>query len=280
MSDDNRPGGPNQGTPDDLSARHPTGGGPTGGAPRTPDEWPQNQSRRRFLKAALISSAAGLAAGGATYAAIESVASTAPISSYTFIGNSGSPNAQSGSACTTNTGSEPDADDAGKGKSDAADYDPQTSFNQDEAIFVWAQFRNLPAGIYSFTATCTTKGGSGTTPLGTINCGAGQPFKYNGSGSSAVLYNLGKTNPTWPTCSPPTPGDLPTQVTAADTVPDLGSYHVTEAGDDLELRIHIKYDKYNHNSNPGGCTTTGDFTVTVNLVGPVNLSPTATFTIS
>lgn len=256
MSYDNRPPGPNQGMPEDLSAGQPAGGDPTGSAPRVPNDWPRSTSRRRFLKAALISSAAGLAAGGATYAAIESVASV-PSSTYKFIGQSGSPGAQTASACTTGTGvdNDGDSDDHGTDNDNDLAYIAQTTFGKTEGIFLWAQFDNLPAASYSFTATVNGN------PIGG-GCTGGQPFSYVGTGSAAVLYNLGKTNPAW-TCSPPTSGNLPTSVKQASSVPGLGSYSVTTAGDDLELRIHIK----------NACSSGGTYTVKVNLFQGTNTTP-------
>lgn len=256
MSDQNRPTGPNQGMPDDWSEARPTGGNPTG-APRVPNEWPQNTSRRRFLKAALIASAAGVAAGGATYAAIESVASV-PSSTYKFIGQSGSPGAQTASACTTGTGvdNDGDADDNGTDNDNDLAYIPQTTFGKTEGIFLWAQFDNLPIASYHLTATVNGNAIGG-------GCTGGQPFSYVGSGSAAVLYNLGTTNPTWPTCSPPTSGNLPTAAKQADSVPDLGSYSVTTAGSDLEIRIHIK----------NACSSGGTYTVSVNLFQGTSTTP-------
>ena len=244
MNDDNRPTGPNQDMPDDGSARRPTGEP----APRTPDNWPQNQSRRRFLKAALISSAAGLAAGGATYAAIESVASK-PISSYTFIGQSGSPGASTGTACTTGT--------------DPTNYKSQTEFKNNEAIFLWALFTNLPGGSYSLSVSPEIETSAAIcTPTVT------NPFTY--LGNPVNLYNLGTTKPSW-TCSPPNQSVLPSTQTnpaTADTVEDLGTFSVS-AGDYLLLQVHMQ----------NGCDPAGVYTVTINLAGPVNLSPSATITI-
>jgi hypothetical protein len=233
MSDQNRPQQPDPGTPGWSNTGAPT---PNQGEQQFPRDWPENSSRRKFLKTLLVGSAAAAAGGAATYVAIERVGS-APLSNYKFIGATNSSGASGASACTTGT--------------DPKDYKPQTEYKNSESIFLWGLFTNLPAGSYTMSIDPTIEAKSGA--ICTTN-----PFEYNDKSSSkenAQLYDLEPSAVSW-TCSPPKQASLPTRTRGGGSLEDVFSTPITvAAGDDLQIQIHMK----------NGCDAGGTYQVTISL---------------
>jgi len=218
---------------------------------------PEHASRRTFLKAAIVGSAATVAVGAAGVVGLERAgAAPVPFARFPFLGNTNSPGGSTGSACTTGT--------------NPNDYVEQSTFNNKESIFLWALFANLPAGSYHMTVSPTIepKGGAICSPSP-----ASHPFEYQGSSSAtsnARIYDLSASSVSW-TCSPKKQSQLPN--TATQSGGSLPTSSVTvSAGDDLQLQIHMK----------NGCSGARTVTMTVSLFQGSNTTPflSATTTIT
>lgn len=209
-----------------------------------------NASRRRFLKAALVGSAATVAVGAAAVVGLERAGAAPGLAHFPILGNSGSPGGSTGSACTTGT--------------DPTNYVPQSSFGHKEGIFLWGLFTNLPAGSYSVSVSPAIQAeGSGCVSSST-------PFDYVGAGSAVRIYDLSASSVTWD-CSPKTQSQLNTPKFQSSSL--SGNSVTVSAGDDLQVQLHMKN---------GGCAVPYTITETINLYQGTNTTPflTASATIT
>ncbi|MEO7002062.1 MAG: twin-arginine translocation signal domain-containing protein [Ktedonobacterales bacterium] len=215
---------------------------------------PENASRRKFLKAALIGTAATAAVGAATVVGLEHAGAVphlgiTKLARYPFVGNTTSPGGSTGTACTSGT--------------DPQNYVDQSTFNNKESIFLWALFTKLPAGSYTMfvSPTIENKGGAICSPSPASN-----PFEYQGSTSSSSnvqVYNLSASAVTW-TCHPSKKTDLGTVTRNGASMAAAFSTPVTvAAGHDLQLQVHM------HN----GCSGARVVSVTISLFQSPSATP-------
>jgi hypothetical protein len=141
----------------DAQDPQPDGASNQSGPPGRPEDAAAGQSRRNFLKAAVISSAGVAAAGSVAAGVAFSNRQAGPLIRFADSVTNFSPNDPC-AICTTLT---------------QAPYDPQSTFNTSESIMLWLRFKNVPAGTY------TVNIGDG------VACSVTFPLQYQ-NGSSAV----------------------------------------------------------------------------------------------
>lgn len=198
-------------------------GNSTNARPGARLDGPENAGRRRFLKAALVSSTATLAVGAAGVVGVERANAAPAFARIPILCGNTSPGGSTGTACITTTNS--------------SDYVEQPDCNNRESLFLWALFTNLPAGSYHMTVSPTIepKGNAICSPLS-----ASHPFEYNGSSSdtsNARVYALNPGKVKWE-CSPRSQSQLGTPVQQGG---ELGSALVTvTTGQAVQLQIHMQ----------------------------------------
>lgn len=176
---------------------------------------PAGPSRRSFLKAAVVGSAAVVAASGAGAATLALTGHHTGLKKYVpFIGDATLSGVTS-DACTT----------------DSSDS-PQSDFGSD-SIYFWAKFNDLPAGPYTIGVTPTID------PQGTNWSSGLSGLAFNSASNCANVYVLDASKATY-TCNPPSlpnPGDTPY---SQNTLPINFS---AADGQDALFQLHIKAEK-------------------------------------
>lgn len=185
------------------------------------------QSRRAFLKAAVVGSAAVAAVGGASAAGL-ALTHKAPLNTLRFAGvvTLVSPNDPC-AVCTT--GTNPD------------NFVDQDTFNNSESIFLWIRFIGVTAGSYTIDVTPTIQS-SGSA------CVSSAPLQYQSpknSVSSWILDNGARA------CHPAKLSDLPS-ATQTDALPASFTIASTK---DLMVAVHLQ----------NACATASDVTITAFL---------------
>ncbi len=210
-------------------------------------------SRRNFLKAAVVGSAAAVAAGGVGAATLTLTGHHTGLKR--IVGLDGLVSGVTGNACTTNT-QDPLGD--------------KTSFNQQESIYFWFKVNNVPAGTYTFDVA---------PPIDLASVKkytSGGPLLQYQSGSNDVnVYQYTPSDATFE-CEPPSLASLQT-LTPLGTQDTLPIIVITTATKDLLLQVHLQGEK----DNPGGSVTlTGTLYQGTGTGGAVEKSANATFTIA
>jgi hypothetical protein len=187
--------------------------------PGVPEDAP---SRRDFLKAAVIGSAAVATAGGAV-AAGYALTSRKP-STVRFIGNEVSGDPCRGCLTDTMFSQQSTFNIKGSGESSPG------------AWYLWFTDHALPTGSYDVTVTMrkyAVNGGSSFTPYSFGDAGA--PFGYQGS-SSVQIFSVASAQD----CPNALPSSPP--VTTANTLALIDPFSWTESGsNDMQMSIHMKY---------------------------------------
>ena len=206
---------------------------------------PTGTSRRTFLKAAVVGSAAAVAVGGAGAAALTLAGRPASMRPFApFVGGVASLSGVTGDACTTNS-----ADGA------------QSTFGSD-SIYFWAKFNTLPAGQY--TIGVTPKIDPNNTPWTAGLSG----LDFNSKSNCANVYVLDAKDGNF-TCNPSSLPDPGSTQYSGNTVPI--TFTVTD-GQDALLQLHIKAES----GFPGGVITitatlyTGSSVIVANTVESVS----------
>jgi hypothetical protein len=185
-----------------------------------------DRSRRAFLKAAVVGSAAVAAVGGASAAGL-ALTHKVPQLPLRFAGAAEvvSPNAPC-AVCTTGT-IEP--------------FQDQDSFNNNESMFLWVRFINVPAGSYTIDVT---------PPIQPQNaaCVPSAPLEYQSAHNSVDSWVLPAGGFA---CHPAHLSELPA-ATQSDSLPVSVSPAATS---DLMVRVHLQ----------NGCTTASDVTIHASL---------------
>jgi len=218
----------------------------------SPPELPADgNSRRNFLKAAVVASAAVAAAGGAAGAAL--LTGKVPSPSIRFVGNT-----VSGDPC--------------RGCITGSNFTQYSTFNVNASgvnntpgtFFLFFTDHALPTGSYDLAVQIkqhpvNNPGGAPTT----FNLGdASAPFIYHGTtGNQVFVYN----NPTATDC-PTSAGDLTGQLPGSaghgTTLADVLPVNWTQSGtNDLQFEIHI--DWRTHTIGSMGDTQKFDFVLTL-----------------
>lgn len=186
-------------------------------------------SRRNFLKAAVVGSAAAVAVSGAGAAALTLTGHHTGLKKYVpFIGDA-TLSGVTGDGCTTTS------DDLSK---------ETTTFGTD-SIYFWAKFNNLPAGQYTIGVTPTID------PHNTTWTAGHSGICFQSGSNSANVYALDASAATY-SCHPsslPNPGDTPY---SQNTLPI--TFSVTD-GQDALLQLHLSPEK----------NFTGTITITATL---------------
>jgi len=174
---------------------------------------PAGPSRRSFLKAAVVGSAAVVAASGAGAATLALTGHHTGLKKYVpFIGGATLSGVTS-DACTTGTSDQPDGI-----------KDDQTTFNKQESIYFWAAFHNVPAGTYVIDVS---------PPIT-----ASTLVVYQSSTQSPAVKLYEYAAGTMPfTCHPSSLSDLPKTSATANSV--AISFTLTSDSDVL-LQIHLQ----------------------------------------
>ena len=207
---------------------------------------PAGTSRRNFLKAAVVGSAAAVAASGVGAATLTLTGHHTGLKKYVpFIGGTGL-SGVTGDACTTNTG---------------GTIVDQSSYNKQESIYFWVAFHNVPAGDHVIDVSPTIGGPS------TI-------VDYQNPSSSVKLYEYGAGAMPF-TCHPSSLTSLPAPTMTTDTVPI--SFHLSNPADVL-LQIHLQ----GNGTNTSNVIVALTATLYKGTESPANVtdSETATFTIT
>src|SRR5260221_5020335 len=185
------------------------------------------RSRRAFLKAAVVGSAAVAAVGGASAAGL-ALAHKVPQLPLRFAGAAEvvSPN-EPCAVCTT--GTNPD------------NFVDQDTFNNNESMFLWVRFINIPAGSYTIDVTPTIQSQNSA-------CVPATPLQYQSPHNSVTSWVLPAGGLA---CHPAKLSDLPGG-TSSDSLPASFS---TAQIQDLMVAVHLQ----------NGCTTASDVTIHASL---------------
>lgn len=217
-------------------------------------------SRRNFLKAAVVGSAAAVAVSGAGAAALTLTGHHTGLKKYVpFIGDA-TLSGVTGDGCTTDTGDSPS---------------DKTAFGPD-SIYFWAKFNNLPAGQY--TIGITIDNGVGTNlsvDAFHATYGAGMSgVGFQSNAQSVNVYALDQKDATF-TCHPSTLPDHGNAATSQNSLPVVFS---VADGQDALLQLHLSPDS----GDPALTIHMTASLYTGNAVNSANLvdSVTATFTVS
>jgi hypothetical protein len=203
-------------------------------APNLPALPSEGQSRRNFLRAAVISSAAVVAAGGVAAATLASTGNS-PSTLIRFVGSTVSPTDPCdvcGSATQDVNGSLP-----------AKGFTGNPNFGNSESMYIWVKFTGVPTGSYSFNVTPTIQ------PKMTGNC-TGQPYSFQSGSSDVKVYQFAN-GPL--SCVPSSLASLPSASFTSSTLPI--SLSVSSGPVDLLFQLHLGND----------CTSGGTTTVTGTL---------------
>lgn len=208
-------------------------------------------SRRNFLKAAVVGSAAAVAAGGVGAATLTLTGHHTGLKR--IVGLDGLVSGVTSDACTTNT-SDPLAD--------------QKSFNKQESLYFWFKVNNVPAGTYTFNVTPTID--AANKPAYTSG---GSLLQYQSGSNDVHVYQYTPGDANF-TCNPPSLAGLPTALKTQDT---LTITVTTSATKDLLLQVHLQGEK----DNPGGSVTlTGKLYQGTGTGGAVEATASTTFSIA
>lgn len=189
---------------------------------------PAGSSRRSFLKAAVVGSAAAVAASGVGAAALTLTGHHTGLKKYVpFIG--ATLTGVTGDGCTTNT---------------SGTIVDQTSYNHQESIFFWAQFKNVPSGDYVIDVAPTL---SATT---------GDVTYQNANGNNVDLYEGSFSF----ACHP---SSLTLTATASQSALPI-SFHLNSTTDVL-IQVHLQGNNQSH-------TTDANVTLTATLYSPTESS--------
>lgn len=192
-------------------------------------------SRRSFLKAAVIGSAAAVAVSGAGAATLTLTGHHTGLTRFVALTNEAS--GLTGHACTTDTGTGEEGTLAEKGSQD-------NPFQTQESIYFWFKVNNVPVGTYTFDFSPPA------AAFDTADYTSGTLVMYNDSSTNDVNvyeYAAGSTNFD---CSPPSLSSL-----SSSSVTPSGSsgsapitFDVKNSAKDVLLQVHLKGRK----KNPGG----------------------------
>lgn len=201
-----------------------------------PDEVAGAQSRRKFLRTAVISGVAVATVGATAGVAAAASANGGPTllsSLHTKLGATSSPNITC-SMCFEASALQGSINSFSVSKDQHGKYNTQPG-----TFFVWFTAHNVPDGNYVITI-------SRYNPTAALDAA---PFQYQSGGNNAFLYNLPKGTaqdcPSFSNHVLPTTG----QVRVAATVPHLfthppqatGPYQVTGGPVDLQVTGHISW---------------------------------------
>jgi hypothetical protein len=221
----------------------------------------EGRSRRDFLKAAVIGSAAVATVGGAA-AAGYALTSRKP-STVRFVGNevSGDPCR----ACLEDTMFHQQSTFEIEGSGEASPG----------SWYLWFTDHALPTGHYTVAVTVrkfAVNGGSTFTDY-TIG-GAGSPFVYQSGAGDVQIFSV--------TTGLDCPTDLPgSPVDTFNTLADAANFLWTESGaNDMQMAIHMKYDKTIGVIGVAGTTEKIEFIVTITAQGQVAPLCTETATVT
>lgn len=184
----------------------------------------EGQSRRAFLKAAVVGSAAVAAVGSAAAGGL-ALAHKAPPLTFRF-GTSAATISPNDPCAVCTTGTDPTA------------YADQDTFNNQESLFIWVRFINVPAGSYTLDVTPTIQ-------PSTASCGTATPLTYQSKKSAVTSWVLPAGGLA---CHPAALTDLPTG-TSSDSLPV--SFTITSTKD-LLVQVHAQ----------NNCTGSRDITIT------------------
>lgn len=159
----------------------------------------EGSSRRTFLKAAVVGSAAAVAVSGVGAATLTLTGHHTGLKKYLALTDSLS--GVTGKACTT----------------DSSDNE-QTSFH--DSIYFWAKFNAVPAGTYTIDV-------SPTIPDGKVD--------YQSSGNNVFIYNYPGGDSSFD-CNPPS---LPDSTTALVKQKTLTVTFTTPSDGDVLLQLHL-----------------------------------------
>lgn len=207
-------------------------------------------SRRNFLKAAVVGSAAAVAAGGVGAATLTLTGHHTGLKR--FVGLNDLVSGVTSASCTTNT-SDPLHD--------------QTSFNKQESLYFWFKVNNVPAGTYTFGVSPTID--PANKPAYTSG---GSLVQYQSGSNDVNVYQYTPSDANF-TCNPPSLSGLPSALKTQNT---LTITVTTSATKDLLLQVHLQGEK----DNPGGSVTlTGTLYQGTGTGGAHEATASATFTI-
>ncbi len=186
-----------------------------------------SQSRRKFLKAAVVGSAAVAAVGGTSAAGL-ALAQKNPLRTLRFMGVAQlvSPNDPC-AVCTTGT--------------NPLDFVDQDTFNFSESIFLWVRFINVPAGNYTIDVTPTIQPQNAA-------CVPATPLQYNSAKNAVTSWVLPAGGLA---CHPAKLSDLPGG-TQTNALPASFTISVVK---DLMVSVHLQ----------NGCDAGGTVTITAYL---------------
>jgi hypothetical protein len=220
--------------------------------PETPAVVPPGQSRRHFLRNAVIGSAAAAGVGVAGFAAAHTPAAK-PIIRLLHTSGIGTASAVStGTACFEDTGFNQYGSAAFDTKDNDGDIEVDNSNHNaiPGSFFLWFTVHDVAPDNYTITVDSPTLGDTST------------PFEYSNSGNNAFLYNMAKnTAADCPTSKPDS-----SQIGQSHSVPGLfpssgvsipqGSL---SGNTDLQLLVHI--DWHDANSILSSLSTTFNITL-------------------
>ncbi len=201
-------------------------------------------SRRSFLKAAVIGSAAAVAVSGAGAATLTLTGHHTGLTRFVVLASVSGITAH---ACTTNTDSSPQ---------------DKSTFGS-ESLYFWALFKNVPAGTYSLDVS---------PPITTTSL-----LGYQDPGNSVFMYEYAGGSTTYD-CHPST---LPTSgnVLPAQSVLPIEGFTLS-ADTDLLLEVHLQANKVQNTYQTGTVTLTANLYSGSTATGTSIDHASATVTIS
>lgn len=217
-------------------------------------------SRRSFLKAAVIGSAAAVAVSGAGAATLTLTGHHTGLKRFVTLTNEAS--GLTGHACTTDTGT----GDAGT----LAEKGSQTNpFQNQESIYFWFKVNNVPVGTYTFDFSPPAAAFSQSDYT------SGTLVMYNdGSANDVNAYEYAAGTANFD-CSPPSLTSLSSDATLSGSAGSAPlTFDVKNSAKDVLIQVHLKGIK----NNPGGSVTlTATLYQGSDDTGPVEATASDTF---